>query len=231
MSPDAGPTGAGLSSLTSRQQATRQSVQGPGGPLERAPRGPPCVSREARRRSTLLQRLRVQRFHHPSTADTVPDCGAMPADGKSRRRLWPQAAAGGHERQQASHRSTTTLPPAASGISAARDPSPGKRTSFSASSLADLRPQQPSPSRRQPPLADCRVARLPGRWSALVPRGTLPDSGSRAPPVRGPGLRPSMDPLLRRATGPDLRERSRRTSSEAPGCAMQATRGTPCQRA
>ncbi len=67
-------------------------------------------------------------FHRPSTADTVPDCGAMPADGKSRRRPWPQAAAGGHERQKASHRSTTTLPPAASGISAARDPSLGRTT-------------------------------------------------------------------------------------------------------
>ena len=88
----------------------------------------PCVSREARQRSALLQRLRVRRFHHPSTADTVPDCGAMPADGKSRRRLWPQVAAGGHERQQTSHRSTTTLPPAASGISAARDPSLGRTT-------------------------------------------------------------------------------------------------------
>lgn len=35
---------------------------------------------------------------------TVKRCGAMPADGKQRRRLRPQAAAGGHERLQASCR-------------------------------------------------------------------------------------------------------------------------------
>ena len=129
MSPDAGPPGRHLlldfpsAGHAPKRERPRRAV----GKSAAWAIGP-CVSRAARQRSALLQRLRVRRFHHPSTADTVPDCGAMSADGKSRRRLWPQAAAGGHERQQALHRSTTSLPSAASGISAPRDPSLGRRT-------------------------------------------------------------------------------------------------------
>ena len=44
---------AGISSLTSRHQATRRSAQGPGGPLEKARRGPLALARAARRVNAL----------------------------------------------------------------------------------------------------------------------------------------------------------------------------------